>query len=107
MLDKDPTSYSYITYVWVFAISIWGGLVNFIQKTKVKKPFTFNIAELIGELVISTGVGLVTFYLCEAAELSQLLSACFIAISSHMGTRAIFLFEEKLTKILNTLMKLP
>jgi hypothetical protein len=53
---------------------------------------------LIGELVVSAFAGLVTFFLCRTANFDEMLTAAFIAISGHMGTRIIFKFEAYLVK---------
>ena len=94
MPEKDPTSYTLLTYLWVCGLSIVGGFVNFAAKVRAGRSTPFNIVELIGELVTSGFVGVVTFFLCEAAGISQLISAALIAISGHMGSRALFLLEE-------------
>jgi hypothetical protein len=31
MLEKDPTSYSLITYGWVTLLAAWGGVVSFLR----------------------------------------------------------------------------
>src|SRR3989338_594158 len=94
MPEKDPTTYSMLTYAWVFVISSWGGVVSFYNKNKVGHARPFNIAELIGEIATSAFVGVLTFWLCEAASIQPLVSAALIAISGHMGSRAIWQFER-------------
>ena len=88
MIDKDPLGYSVVTYAWVLLLSVWGGVVNFIQRLKRGEAKAHNIVELIGELVISAFVGIVTFYLCDnnftkpiscpcnAAFMTQLQNGC-------------------------------
>lgn len=94
MPEKDPTTYSLLTYAWVTALSVWGGFVNFYQKVKAGTARPFNIVELIGELATSGLVGIVTFFLCESAGIGQLVTAALVAISGHMGTRAILIAEN-------------
>ena len=95
MLDKNPlTDYNYITYAWVIWLAVWGGIVNFWHKLKTGKARAFNVTEFIGEIVTSGFVGVLTFWLCEAGGISPLMTAVFVAISGHMGARAIFLFEK-------------
>lgn len=98
MLEKDPTAYSLITYSWVFIVAIWGGFVNYARKRREGMIPCFSITEFIGELMTSAFAGLVTFFLCEAAKLDPMLSAALIAISGHMGSRAIFMAEKALQK---------
>ncbi len=96
MLDKDPTVYPLITYCWVLIVAAWGGAVNYSKKRHNGEIPRFSITEFIGELMTSAFAGLVTFFLCEAAKLDPMLSAALIAISGHMGSRAIFMFEKLL-----------
>lgn len=100
MIDKDPFGYSVVTYVWVLLLAVWGGVVNFIQRLKRGEAKAHNIVELIGEVVISAFVGVVTFYLCELSDFPQILTAALVAISGHMGTRALFVFERVIEKII-------
>ena len=100
MIDKDPFGYSVVTYVWVLLLAVWGGVVHFIQRLKRGETKAHNIVELIGEVVISAFVGIVTFYLCELSEFPQILTAALVAVSGHMGTRSLFFFERVLEKII-------
>jgi len=98
MLEKDPSTYSYITYAWVFLVAIWGGSVNYLRKRREGIIPVFSITEFAGELMTSAFAGLITFFLCEAAQFNPMLSAALIAISGHMGSRAIFMLEKYLQK---------
>ena len=100
MIDKDPFGYSVVTYVWVLLLAVWGGVVNFIQRLKRGETKAHNLVEFIGEVVISAFVGVVTFYLCELSDFPQILTAALVAISGHMGTRALFVFESVIEKII-------
>lgn len=93
MPEKDPTTYSLITYAWVTVLSMLGGFVNFAAKVRQGRARAFNFVELVGELITSGFAGILTFFLCEAAGIGQLASAPLIGIAGHMGTRAIFLME--------------
>ena len=99
MPEKDPANYTWLTYTWVIMLSSWGGIVSFMRKRKQGKIRPFNFSELFGEMFTSAGVGVLTFYMCEYSNISPLLSAVFIAVSGHMGSRAVFgleqVFEEK------------
>jgi len=96
MLDKDPTSYSLLTYAWVFGLSILGGIVNFSRKLQQGSARAFNIIEFIGEIFTSAFAGVLTFWLCESAGLSGLVTAAFVGISGHMGSRTIYMLEDYL-----------
>ena len=98
MPEKDPTSYSFLTYGWVFGLAILGGVVSFMRKLQDGHTRAFNIVEFIGELVTSAFAGVLTFWMCEHASLSPLVTAAFVGVSGHMGSRAIFLVEGWLAK---------
>ncbi len=94
MLEKDPFTYSFITYLWVIGLSSWGGIASYMRKVRGNVIARFSIAELIGELTISAFVGVITFYLCDYAEFAPALTAALVGISGHMGSRAIFSIER-------------
>ena len=98
MPEKDPTTYSILTYSWVALVACSGGVVSFIRKFRLGIVHRFSITEFIGEIITSAFAGMVTFFLCEAAKIDPMLSAALIAISGHMGSRAIFIFENYLEK---------
>jgi hypothetical protein len=93
MIDKDPTSYSLITYIWVIGLSAWGGIAGYIRRVKTKNLANFSLAELVGEMCISGFVGILTFYFCESAKINQVMAAAFVGISGHMGSRALYFLE--------------
>lgn len=77
---------------WGFAIflSCWGGFVSHVQRNRGRK---MRIKILIFDLAISSFAGILTHLLCQSAGLNPTLSAALVAISGHMGTRAISSFE--------------
>ena len=98
MIEKDPLAYSILQYAWVFGLSSWGGLAHYIRKVKMGYSERFSIVELIGEITISAFAGIITFFLCEAAEAPKLITAAMIGVSGHMGSRTIFAIERLLQK---------
>lgn len=95
---KDPFSYGWAAYVWVIAWASAGGIVSFRQKMKRGEVRAFNISEFIGEIVTSAFVGVLAFWICEFSNVPPLLTAVIVSVSGHMGTRAIFLFEQYMTR---------
>jgi len=75
MPEKDPTTYTLMTYGWVVLLATWGGIVSFIRKIKAGESRPNNIMEFVGEIVTSGFAGVITFYLCEASSMSPLLTA--------------------------------
>lgn len=113
MIEKTPSFFDQIanllTYGWVIGLSMLGGAASFVRRVRSGQARYSNIIELVGELVVSAFAGLVTFFLCQSAHFNGALSAAFIAISGHMGTRIIFMFEAYLVKRfgLNSTCELP
>ncbi|WP_432473323.1 phage holin family protein [Amphritea sp. HPY] len=98
MPEKDPTTYSLITYLWVLGISSMGGIANYVRRVKAGTAEKFSIMEVVGEIFISGFTGLITFWFCESADIDPLLTAALVGISGHMGSRAIALFEHEVKR---------
>lgn len=88
------------TYVWVLVISMLGGMAAFFRKVRDGKARPFNIPEFVGELFISAFAGVVTFWFCSWAGMNEWLTAAFVGISGHMGSRALFVSEGPLERFL-------
>lgn len=88
----------WLTWLWVIGISVLGGGVSFFQKLKRGQVRPFNFTELLGEILVSFFVGLVTFLLCRAIDLNDYWSAGLTGITAHMGSRALMLMEDAFTK---------
>lgn len=80
--------------LWMMAVAALGGMANFYQKVKNGKTRAFNIMELLGEILVSAFVGLVTFWICKGSDVNEWLTAAAVAITGHMGSRAIFIAEQ-------------
>ena len=91
---KTVADYSTLTYVWVIALSVWGGVVSWVGKVRRGEVSPMSLLELFAEVVVAGFVGMLTFWLCEAAEMAPLLTAALVGVSSHMGTRALFQLER-------------
>jgi hypothetical protein len=98
MPHKDPTSYSWITYAWVLVLATWGGVTHNIRKLRAGTISRFSISELVGDITISGFIGVLTFWMCEAAGFSELWTAFLVGITSHMGTRGLMALEDLAAK---------
>ena len=98
MPHKDPQNYSLITYVWVIGMAMLGGVANNVKKLKDGTLKRFSFSELLGDLIISGFLGIVTFFLCEYAGLDRMLSAALVGMSAHQGTRGIYFIEELIAR---------
>lgn len=79
---------------WFIGVALAGGAVAFYQKVKSGKARAFNVTELLGEMFTSAVVGLVTFWICKGFGVNEYLTAAAVAITGHMGARAIFMAEQ-------------
>jgi hypothetical protein len=103
--EKDPLTYDLITYAWVVLLSVWGGVAGYVRKLRNGQITRFSITEIIGDVVVSAFVGVMTFFVCESADIPPMISAAFIGISAHMGSRAIFLFESAADRMFQRLIR--
>ncbi len=98
----SPETVSSITYLWVFLMSILGGVTSFHHKVKRGIARPWNIAEFVGEITTSAFAGIVTFYLCVWSGFAPLLTAALVGIAGHMGSRAIFMIEKSIEEKFNS-----
>ena len=98
MIEKDPQNYTLITYLWVFIWSLWGGLVATLQKIRYGQWRNGGWKRILfmgfKEVSACTLMGVITFWLCESVNSPGVLTAAFIAMSGHFGTRGLFLLEK-------------
>lgn len=81
------------------AIAMIGGILSFYRKWKEGKVRAFNITEFVGEIVVSGVCGVVGYWLLQGFEVNPYLQAAGVAIIGHMGTRAIFIAEQAVEKL--------
>jgi len=98
---KDPTSYSLLTYAWIILLSTAGGALNFVRKARLGEIAKFDFILFFVEVLASGFVGVITFWLCEHANFDPLLTAALVGISGHMGSRTLYLFENKAIYLLD------
>ena len=97
MIDKDPTSFSWLTYAWMIGLASWGGLVRYYHRITVGNE-CFRWVNFAGEILASGFFGVITFFLATAAEFEQLVTAAMVGISGHMGAHIkyyLFSFVQK------------
>lgn len=93
MQEKDPLSYSMLTYIWIFALAMFGGVANYVRKMN-GQAMKFSLFAMLGDLVVSAFAGLVAFFLCESAAVNPMAEAALVGMSGHMGSRSIFALEQ-------------
>lgn len=100
MNNTPPTDYSAIIYFWVLLLGAWGGIVNNIRKVRSHELKRFSFWELLGDLLISGFLALIAFWICEAHDVPQLVTAPIVGITAHMGTRSLVLLERMIARYL-------
>ncbi len=82
-----------IGYVWFVFLAIWGGTASYIGRIK-KSGKAFSFIELMGEWTICSFAGIITAYLCVAANLDFYKTAALTGIAGHLGGRGVFMIEN-------------
>lgn len=81
------------TYLWVVFWCVFAGVASFVRKVREgHRPLI--LAELLGEIVVSVFVGMVTYWLGRGHDVPEFYLMAMVAVCGHMGSRALFLFER-------------
>lgn len=96
MSSKGPLDYSLFTYIYIMAVSLWGGVVNYFYKVRKGRVKKFSLSELTADLTASGFSGVLVFWLCEWSNSPALLTAVLVGIAGHLGGRTVFLVENYL-----------
>jgi hypothetical protein len=72
------------TYLWVAALSLWGGIVSYFDKMQV-----FSWVRLFAHLMSSSFAGMMTFMLCQSANIHGPMAGVLCGVAAHMGTTAL------------------
>ncbi len=75
-------------------VAALGGAVSFLQKVKAGEARAFNISEMVGEMVIASFAGMLTYWLCRYFTINEWLMAALVGMAGHAGSRAIFVMEK-------------
>lgn len=84
-----------ITYGWMIALAMLGGLVAFIRRlnqSKESKPLKEIFMRLFGELIISAFAGIITVLLCIYWDMPLVLIGVLAGMAGHLGGKAIDTF---------------
>ncbi|NLR74208.1 phage holin family protein [Leeia aquatica] len=91
--DWWPLLKQVATYGWVMGLSMLGGAVSHLQRINALR-LRFRWLAFAAELLTSGFVGLLTYWLCQAAAMSAPMTAVMVGIAGHMGTRSLFRLEK-------------
>lgn len=93
-MDKDPSNYSWLTYLFIVSFASLGGFVNLLQRYKLAKDRRFSILEVVGEFATSAFSGLLVYYICAHFNIDENLTAAGAGMAGHMGSRLIYMLEH-------------
>ena len=85
-------------HIWVLVLSLWGGLISYFTRLRTGVIEKYSTKDLILELGGSAFSGIITFYLCSAADFNQFLTAAVVGVSGHMGSRLLTEIERAIIK---------
>ena len=98
---RSPETYQFDPYLWVLILSVMGGIVSHKEKRKgrfrifrtenryldIAAFILVNLASFVLDIFTSAFSGILTFYICESANLDRLITAAFVGISGFAGGR--------------------
>lgn len=97
--NKTPADYSVNEYGIYLGVALLGGAVSWLNKMIKGDASALDLMRLVGELATSAFVGLIFYFGCEYFAVHPLLTFCIVALSGHMGTRALRWLERFATKV--------
>lgn len=98
MPDKEPSWLLQIApMVLAVFLAALGGALQYLNRVD-KLGIRFSVLKLLLEVSTSGFVGIISFELCDYAGFNWQLTAALVAISGHMGARALVLLENALIR---------
>lgn len=89
---KEPlVNSTWISYLWVVGVSLWGGVTSYLEK---KEPVTF--ITFAAHISSASFAGLMTFLLCQYGSIPGPLTGICCGVASHLGTPALIKLAMKL-----------
>jgi hypothetical protein len=90
-----------LPWLSTFIISTFATAAQYAQKLRGGEPASGR--SFLLDYVICLFVGLVTHLLCEYAKLDGVMRSLLVAISAHMGTRAMMQYEAFRDRVFGSL----
>lgn len=98
-----PGGDNWIAMVIMCAMSLWGGLINYLTRWKNGVVKSFNWIELAIELSVSSFAGLTIGLMCLSVDVSPLMALAISGVAGHAGGRTVVLldrwYKRKLTSL--------
>ncbi len=94
MPDKDPSAWTWATWLLALGMGFSGGVVHWWARMKARQPRIFSLMELVGEMFTSGFVGVGVFMLLNTWDQPPGLCAAAAGMGGHMGARLLFMLER-------------
>ena len=92
--DKDPQSYSLLAYLAFGGLSVWGGLVAYIQTIRRDgRPFAWR--EAAAQVAVSGFAGMLTMLLSWYMHVPIPLCGFMSGLAGLMGSKALAIYEQR------------
>lgn len=99
MIDYSELIKQALPYLHTIFLSVFGGTVQYFRQTKDNNK-KFRWSEFFTDILASAFAGTLTYFLCKIADLDDYHAMVLVAISGHMGVKAIDLIEHIYNKFL-------
>ncbi len=92
-MNNNPPQGAPEFFAWVYlvALAAWGGLISHLERIKDGKIVARLLFIDIGMAILA---GLVSAYACLAIGFSEWVLYAVVAVSGHLGVRAVDVFEQ-------------
>lgn len=82
------------TLLWILLFTLLGSFANYWKKIKTGEVKKFRVFEIIGDILISFFLGIVTYLICIGSGINDIITAGIVGFVSHLGTRALILIDQ-------------
>lgn len=82
-------------YGWMLILTFWAGTVKYLTGLDGEKG---TLSGWITEVVVCSFVGVVSGMTCQYFGLDQMLTFIIVALSSHQGTRSLYIISGIIKK---------
>jgi CHASE2 domain-containing sensor protein len=97
-MHNDPTHWTGVEWLLVMSVSLFGGLINWLQKIRDNNILAFNVLVVIGELCTAGFVGFLSFAFLAGLSINVGLSAGISGTMAHLSTRALVVIQNAILK---------
>lgn len=108
MPEKEPTNTSWliqlVPYMLACTLSCAGGMVAYFQRMN-KHKLAFNLFKFSLETATSAFVGLITFLLCDIADMGWQATAIILSICGHRSAQVLSLYSDTVFEALEVFVK--